>query len=97
MAFDTTTNDFMIKALGIESLPKDKQDVILERSGALIYQSVVTRGLEELSEDAVNRFERLIAENPSPEGVIAFFEANISNFDKMIEEETKAFIERGQE
>ena len=95
MAYDIKTHEIMAKALGIDALPLDEQELVLERSVVIIYQSVVTRAMEEMTDDAVDEFEKMLEKEPTAEEVLAFFRANIPGFDAMIEEETKLFMDRG--
>ncbi len=96
MAFDTNTHSILAKALGVDGLPEDKKEAMIESAGAIVYQAVLTKAMEELPEEALDEFEKIINAEPTPELVFAFFRSNIMNFDSMIEEEAKAFIEDGQ-
>jgi hypothetical protein len=97
MAFDTQTHATLIKALGIEALPEKDQALVLERSGAMVYQSVVTRALEEMDPEAVDGFEQIVnGDEVTPEKVLTYFRTVIPNFDAMIDEEARQFLARGQ-
>jgi hypothetical protein len=96
MTYDTNTHAALVKALGIEALSPEDQEMALERSGALVYQAVITRALEEMDEPAVDAFEKLLEENPTPESVLAFFTEKIPNFEAMIAEEAKQFADLGK-
>lgn len=96
MAFDTTTHAILAKALGVSSLPQEEQEAMIESAGAIIYQAVLTRAMEEMPEEALDEFEKIINGEPTPELIFAFFRSKIVDFDKMIEEEAKNFIEDGQ-
>ncbi len=96
MALDTQTHDILAKALGVDNLPEDQKATMIETAGAIIYQAVLTRAMEEMPEEALDEFEKIINAEPTPELVFAFFRSKIPNFDAMIEEEAKNFIEDGQ-
>ncbi len=96
MPYDTQTHTALVKALGIESLPPEEQEAVLERSGALVYQAVVTRALEEMEDPAVDEFEKLLEGEPTPETLLAFFQEKIPNFNDMIAEEAHGFLELGK-
>ena len=96
MPYDPKTHAALVKALGIQSLSAEKQEEALERSGALVYQAVVTRALEEMDDPAVDEFEKLLEGEPTPETLLAFFQENIPGFDAMIQEEAKNFIDLGE-
>ena len=96
MPYDVKTNAVLVKALGIGSLPEEEQEAALERAGALVYQAVVTRALEEMDEATVDEFEKILEGTPSPELLLAFFQEKIPNFEVMIAEEAKQFMELGK-
>lgn len=96
MTLDTQTHDILAKALGVDNLPEDQKATMIETAGAIIYQAVLTRAMEEMPDEAIDEFEKIINTEPTPELVFAFFRSKIPNFDTMIEEEAKTFIEDGQ-
>ncbi len=93
MALDEITKKIIVQALDIESLPQEDQAVALERAGILIYQSIITRAMEEMTDEAVDEFEKVVEGGPTPEAMLTYFHEKIPNFNKMIEEETKKYIE----
>lgn len=90
---DETTKKIIIQALGIEKLKEEDQMELLEQAGIVIYQSIVTRAMEEMSDEAVDKFEKVVAGEPTPEVMLAFFHDKIPNFASMVEEETKKYLE----
>ncbi len=96
MAFDTKTHSILAKALGVENLKPEEQEKMIADAGVIIYQLVLTRAMEEMSDETVDEFEKVISGEPTPEIVFTFFREKIPNFDAMIQEEAKAFIEDGQ-
>ena len=93
MAFDLKTHGLLIKALGLENLEAEDQQKRIEESGAIIYQMVLLRAMEEMTDEQVNDFEKLLETTPEPDKIFEFFHQTISNFDTMIEEEAHTFIE----
>lgn len=83
------TNENIIKILGIDSLPLDKQKEAMERLGAIVYQEAMLRVLEILSEEDKNEFEKVIAQNPDPENLFSFLSEKVPNLDEIITEEAE--------
>lgn len=96
MAFDVKTHEILIKALGLEKLGPIDQQRIVEESGAVIYQMVLLKALEEMSDEQVDEFQKFLETNPLPEKVFAFFREKIPSFDEMIEKETNNYMADGQ-
>ena len=97
MPQESNTHNMLVKALGIESLPLEKQEEIIGSAGAIIYQAVITRALEEMTDEVVDEFEKLTETEPTPDQMFAFFRQKIPNFDGMIEEEASLFIKDGED
>ncbi len=88
----TNIHQSLAKALGIENLEASKQEEIITSTGALIYQSVLMRALEEMPDEQVDEFEKITATNPTPEVVFDFFRLKIPNFEAMIADEAQKFM-----
>ncbi len=97
MAFDQKTHSILIKILNIENLDESAQEKIIAESGSLIYQMVLVKAFELMTEDQVNEFEKLIETNPAPETVFEFFREKIPQFDTLIEEEGQRFVDEGKD
>ncbi len=82
-------NENVIKTLGIDSLPPEKQREAIERLGAIVYQEVMLRVLDILSEEDKDAFEKLIDENPDPEAMFGFLVEKIPNIDQIVGEEAE--------
>lgn len=85
--------DTLIKALGLEQASAEIQDQAIESMGALIYQSVITRAMEEMDENLLDEFEKITTSDPTPEILINFFLQNIPNFESMMKEEASRIME----
>ena len=82
-------NDNIIKTLGIDTLPEDKQKEALEKLGELVYQEVMLRVLDVLSEEEKDEFEKLIEKTPDPELMFSFLALKVPNFEEIVNEETQ--------
>lgn len=85
--------DTLIKALGLEQASTEIQDQAIESMGALVYQSVITRAMEEMDENLLDEFEKITNSDPTPEILINFFLQNIPNFESMMKEEASRIME----
>ena len=96
MELDKEINDMIIKIFRIENASPEKQKEVVETSGKVIYQAVVTRALDEMKEEDLDEFEKITDSDPTPEKIFAFFREKIPNFDKILEEEAETFVKDGQ-
>lgn len=85
MSHDNAQNE-IIKSFGLGEYPEELQEVFLNQFGELLFKAIMLRGVEEVPASAAQRFDNLIATNPTPEKVFAFFEEHIENFDGIIAE-----------
>lgn len=85
--------DILIKSLGIENFSEEDQNKLIESLGAVVYQAVITRAMEEMNDDQIEEFENLTNQNPTPEILLKYFIDKIPNFEKMMQEEAKRMLE----
>ncbi|MDE2399479.1 MAG: hypothetical protein KGL67_00480 [Patescibacteria group bacterium] len=78
-------------ALDLNKLPLQEQQEIIMRVGAIIYQNVLMRVLETMSESEQDEFEKLLDSNAKPEEVFAFLKNKVENFEEIIDEEAFKF------
>lgn len=86
----------LIEALGIENENEEKQNQMVEAFGAIIYQAVITRAMEEMKDDLLDEFEKLTDGEPTPDMLVGFFLEKIPNFESMIAEEATRIIANNQ-
>ena len=78
----------LVEEWGLKSLPEEKQAEIVERIGRLIYQAVLVRSLDILSEKEQTELDLLLDEDATtPEEVLLFLKSKIPTFDQLIIEE----------
>lgn len=87
METNETMNSILIKALDIEKASPEKQAEVIESIGVVTYQAVITRAMEEMSDDKLDEFEKITDSEPTPEILINFFIKEIPNFEIMMKEE----------
>jgi pheromone shutdown protein TraB len=84
----------IIKEWGLSSLSHEKQLEMVERIGKILYQAVLVKSLDILSEDEQSEFDSLLDEDTTtPEEVIVFLHSKIPTFNQLLDEERKALKE----
>jgi hypothetical protein len=86
-------NQNIIQILGIDKLPVEKQKDAMESLGGIVYQEVMLRALDEMSEADKDEFEKLIETNPDPETMFAHLASKVPNLEKIVEEEAQSLHE----
>ncbi len=80
----------IIKEWGLGTLPNDKQLEMVERIGRIIYQAVLVRSLDILSEKDQNEFDDLLDQDTTtPDDVLAFLQRKIPTFEQIMLEERR--------
>jgi len=83
-----TLSKDIIKEWGLESLPPDKQSEMVERIGRLVYQAILVRSLDILSEKEQTEFDLLLDEDTTtPQDVMTFLHGKIPTFEMLLGEE----------
>ncbi|MFA7000355.1 MAG: DUF5663 domain-containing protein [Candidatus Paceibacterota bacterium] len=90
-------NKNIVLTLGINTLPIEKQKETMERLGAIVYQEVMLRVLDILSEEDKDAFEKLIEKDPNPENIFGFLSEKITNLDEIVKEEAEKLREESAE
>lgn len=92
-----TINKNIIEILGINTLPVEQQKEAMERLGAIVYQEVMLRVLDIMSEEDKDVFEKLIEKNPDPEAMFIFLAEKVPNIDQIVNEEAQNLREESAE
>ncbi len=78
----------IIEEWGLGSLPPDKQADVVDRMGKMIYQAVLVRALDILSDKEQEEFDSILDNDTStPQDVLSFLKSKIPTFDQMVMEE----------
>ena len=78
----------MVAEWGLSALPEIKQVEMVDRIGRLMYQALLVRSLDILSETEQTEFDLLLDEdNTTPQEVLGFLKTKIPTFDQMVIEE----------
>ncbi|MFA5888646.1 MAG: DUF5663 domain-containing protein [Candidatus Paceibacterota bacterium] len=88
MTTDDTLSKDIIKEWGLESLTSEKQVEIADRVGKMIYQALLVRALDILSEKEQTEFDLLLDEDATtPQDVLVFLQSKIPTFGQLVSEE----------
>lgn len=86
-----TLSKDIINEWGLASLSEEKQLDVVERLGKMLYQAVLVRALDILSEKEQVEFDLLLDEDTTtPEDVLAFLKSKIPTFDNMLNDEKQS-------
>lgn len=86
-------NNNIIKILGIDTLPVEQQKDMMEKLGAIVYQEVMLRALDLMTEEDKDAFEKVISENGDPEAMFSFLAEKIPNIEAIVTEESEKLRE----
>lgn len=82
----------IIKDLGIENLPEKEQEEILLSIGRIIFQSVLIRVMDELTEKEKDKFEKILTEKQNDEkAILGFLQEKVPNLNEIVNEEVAKF------
>ena len=86
----------LIKDLKLESLSPDEQTAIIEKFSDTLFQAILVRGLESLTEAQKDALDVWLKERPDggPDALMDFFIANVPNFQTVVDDETKRIRDR---
>jgi len=87
-------NDNIIKILGISALPQDQQKDAMDKMGAIVYQEVMLRVLEAMTDENKDEFEKLIETNPDPETMFKFLAEKVPSIETIATEEAERVREQ---
>ena len=94
---DNIFNQNIINYLGLEHLDQEKQEETLLRIGKVIYQAMMLRVMDILSEDEQKEFEQVLdavgADESKQGDIMTFLNSKIPNLDEIAKEEISKFKE----
>jgi hypothetical protein len=79
------TKEEIMKELGLENLPKKKQDDILVKMGELILKKIFIETVDRLSGTDRKTFEEMLKGGNKTEDIEIFLNERIDDYDKMVE------------
>ena len=80
----------IIKEWGLSSLPDSKREEMVNRIGRIIYQALLVRSLDILSDVEQTELDTLLdIDSTTPQDVLLFLKLKIPTFEQLIIEERK--------
>ena len=77
---DKKINETLIKELGINNLPEDKQAQIITKMTEVLLKKIFVETMDKLGEQGVEEYEKMLEKNASPEEMEEFFKSKIRRF-----------------
>lgn len=78
----------IIQGWELESLPEIRQVEMIDRIGRILYQAILVRALDILTDKEQDQLDELLAEDDTkPQDVLGFLEARIPTFKQLVREE----------
>lgn len=88
-------NDYLhkniVKTLGLQNLPREKQEEMLLAIGDIIFQNILLRVVGELDEATSKELDALLSQKKTDEEVFDFLSSHIPHLDELVQEEIIAF------
>lgn len=89
---DNILKQNIINNLGISALPQEEQEEAMTRIGNIIFQGVLIRIIEVMSDSDKDEFEKVLSEkNGESEAVLEFLRLKIPNLNEIVNEEVAKF------
>jgi len=70
----------IIDLLGLQNLPADRQQALMQQMSQVLQDRITDRLVEGMSKDQRDQFERLLNTDPTPEQIDAFFKATVPDY-----------------
>jgi hypothetical protein len=84
----------IIEEWNLESLPEGKRFAIVDKIGRIMYQAILVKSLDILSDKEQDGLDELLDKNSTtPQQVLAFLRSKIPTFDQLIRDERRSLKE----
>ncbi|MEI7810490.1 MAG: DUF5663 domain-containing protein [bacterium] len=83
--------------LNLEGLTEEEKENRITDAGALIYQDVLMRVMEIMSEGDQDEFEKLLDNNAQPTQIFDFLNSKVPNFEGIIKEEALNYVKHSND
>ena len=84
----------LIKELRLEHLSEQEVEKRMEDVGLIIYQNVLMRVMDILTDKEQDDFEELLDHNAHPNEIFVFLKNKVPEFENIIKEEAKKFYSK---
>lgn len=69
---------------GLQHLPSDQREEILQRIGKLVYEHAVIMCLKNMTESEEKEFNTMLEKNESEEEVLGYLKNTVKNFEEIV-------------
>ena len=90
-------NKNVISMFGIDKMPEEKQEEMINRIGKIIFQSVLIKVLPLLSKEDMAEYEKLVEKETMPDDILDFFFKKVPSFFEIIVEESEKIRKETEE
>lgn len=88
----------LIQSLGWQNLPLKDQEYLIEKTGGIVFQKIMARLLEKLTDSDKEEFDALLSNPELKDNELAeFIKSKIPNSDTLIQEEISQFLSETQD
>lgn len=85
-------NQNIIQALGLDNLPEEEKNKMLEEMGRVVYQNIILRVINELKEEDKDELDAFLETNTdNQEAIYEFLKSKLPNLDEIAAEEVEKF------
>ena len=81
----------IIEELGLDTLPEGEREEMLERIGSVIYEGILIKSLDAMSDADATVYENMVDENRSPAELFKFLAEKVPNFEQIIKDEVNLY------
>lgn len=82
-----------VKEFHLESVPKEKQEELLEKMGEALLKRIFLETMEKIGEEGVTEYEALLDAEAKQEDIDAFFESKIPGYNRFVSDIVQSFKE----
>lgn len=94
MSQNSLAKKSLLAELGLDDLPRDKQEQLIIRLTEVILKKIFLETMEKLDEAGREEYEKLITNGASPEQLENFLNSKIENYDLLVEKAVDDFREQ---
>jgi len=75
----------LVEKLGLESLPREKQLEIIERTGSVIFAAIMQEAILRVPEQELDTLDELLSDPQNTDKVYVFLKEKVDKFDELVE------------
>lgn len=81
----------IITMFGVDKMPEEKREEVINQIGKLIFQGVLIRVLPLLEEQDLKEYEKLVSMETTPDELMGFFIEKVPSFLEIVNDEVANF------